>query len=225
MFAPWIGSGVSGQPKGCCWTGRSSGGQPITAGHVRALLAQLGALGLQAPDGGSLTVALTDADGGLLATATRPALDRLARRGCRDHPDQNCACPVLGRPSATAAYSPTGAQDAWVRTRDRTCRFPHCGQRADWADLDHVVPHACGGATDCANLCCLCRTHHRLKTFARGWRFVLDADGVLHVTTPSGITRTTRPPGTRPPQQPELAVETEPARDLPTAPDDDPPPF
>jgi hypothetical protein len=49
--------------------------------------------------------------------------------------------------------------------------------------------------TDCANLCCLCRRHHRLKTHASGWFFRLDADGALLVTTPSGVTRISRPPG------------------------------
>jgi hypothetical protein len=58
-----------------------------------------------------------------------------------------------------------------------------------------VVPHAEGGATDCANLCCLCRRHHRLKTHAPGWTFTLDPDGALLVTTPSGVTRVTRPFG------------------------------
>jgi hypothetical protein len=199
------------------------GGQPITAGHVRELLAQLGALGLQTPEGGSLTVAITDADGRLLATAPRTALQRLARRGCREHRDGDCGCPVLGPPAPTTAYPPTGAQDAWVRTRDRACRFPNCGQRVGWADLDHVVPHACGGQTDCANLCCLCRSHHRLKTFAPGWGFRMDPDGVLHVTTPSGITRTTRPPGLRLPEPPEPVPEV--GIGPPSAPDDDPPPF
>ncbi|MFL6096357.1 MAG: HNH endonuclease, partial [Blastococcus sp.] len=52
-----------------------------------------------------------------------------------------------------------------------------------------------GGATDCDNLCCLCRRHHWLKTHAPGWTFRLDADGALHVTTPSGVTRISRPPG------------------------------
>jgi hypothetical protein len=161
-------------------------GQPITAGHVRELLAQLGALGLQAPENGSLTSAVTDADGRLLATATPAQLVRLARRGCATHRDQDCDCPVLGRPAATQAYAPTAAQDAFLTTRDRTCRFPNCGQRVGWTDRDHVIPHADGGATDCTNLCCLCRSHHRLKTLARGWRFVMDPDGTLHVTTPSG---------------------------------------
>jgi hypothetical protein len=200
------------------------GGQPITAGQLRELLTQLGALGLQAPEGGSLTFAITDAEGRLLATASPAKLERLARRGCPEHPESDCACPVLGPPTATSAYSPTADQDEWVRTRDRSCRFPNCGGRAGWADLDHVVPHSCGGETDCANLCCLCRSHHRLKTFAPGWRFVMDLDGVLHVTTPSGVTRTTRPPGLR------RVAPSAPEPDAPPGPpaamtSDAPPPF
>jgi hypothetical protein len=200
------------------------GGQPITAAHVRELVGRLGVLRAQEPGCGSLTFAITDPEGNLLGTGSRSTLERLARRGCDEHADAECACPVLGRPVATSAYSPTRAQDDWVRTRDRTCRFPNCGQRAGWADLDHVVPHACGGETDCANLCCLCRSHHRLKTFARGWRFVMDSDGALHVTTPSGITRTTRPPGLRPPDLPEPTPEAA-RRPASVAPDEDPPPF
>jgi hypothetical protein len=126
----------------------------------------------------------------------------LARRGCLEHPETSCSCAVLERPAAVGSYEPSRPQQRFVHTRDRTCRFPTCGQRVGWADADHVIPHACGGATDCANLCCLCRSHHRLKTFAPGWRFVMDDDGVLTVTTPSGVTRTTRPPGMRPPPEP-----------------------
>jgi hypothetical protein len=121
---------------------------------------------------------------------------------------------VTGPPAATVAYEPTDRQRAFVTTRDRRCRFPNCGQRVGWADLDHVVAHGCGGVTDCRNLCCLCRSHHRLKTFARGWHFRMDADGTLHVTTPSGVTHTTHPPGLRPPP------EGSPPR---PAPDDGPP--
>ena len=60
------------------------------------------------------------------------------------------------------------------------------GLRVPPADADHVVPHAHGGATDFANLCCLCRSHHRLKTFARGWRFTMSDDGVLTGHHPVG---------------------------------------
>jgi hypothetical protein len=119
---------------------------------------------------------------------------------------------VLDRPPSVDRYRPTPAHYRYVRTRDRTCRHPGCRNGAGWADLDHVVPHADGGPTDCANLCCLCRRHHRLKTHAPGWRFVMAPDGVLSVTTPSGVTRTSRPPGLR-----------EPTGDPPWL--DDPPPF
>jgi hypothetical protein len=178
-------------------------GQPITAAHLRSLLEQLDALcpgGLQAPAGGTLDIALTDAvDGALRATVTRRELERLVRRGCPDHPDDTCRCPVLDRPPPVNRYRATPAQRRFLRTRDRTCRHPGCRNHAGWADLDHVVPHADGGKTSCENLCCLCRRHHRLKTHAAGWSFVMSDDGVLTVTTPSGVTRVTRPPGTHPP--------------------------
>ncbi len=197
-------------------------GLPITAAHLRDLLARLDALGVQAPDGGSVTLALTDDDGALRATTTLDRLRLLAARGCRTHPDTDCGCPVLDRPAAKDGYTPSAEQQRFVHTRDRTCRFPTCGQRVGWADADHVVPHACGGPTDCTNLCCLCRSHHRLKTFARGWRFTMRDDGTLTVTTPSGITRTTRPPGMRPPPP---TPDPPPDGPAPPDPDDEPPPF
>jgi hypothetical protein len=45
---------------------------PTTAAHLRELLTQLEALGVQAPAGGSLALALTDDDGALLATGPSP---------------------------------------------------------------------------------------------------------------------------------------------------------
>src|SRR3954469_3919145 len=196
-------------------------GFAIIPGHLRELLARVGALGLQAPDGGSLTFALTDEQGRLLATVDLDQLRRLATRGCREHPAGTCGCPVLGMPPATGGYTPTDRQQTFVRVRDRRCRFPNCGQRVGRADLDHVIPHAGGGATACTNLCCLCRSHHWVKTFAKGWRFVMDPDGTLHVTTPTGVTRSTRPPGLRPP--PPAPPPADPATPAPTDPDHDPP--
>jgi hypothetical protein len=178
--------------------------------------------GLQAPTGGSLQISLTGADGALLATAGRPELARIARRGCPDHPESysassGCGCAVLDRPPPVDRYRPSPAQRRFGKARDRTCRQPGCGQPVARIDLDHVVPYP-EGATDCANLCCLCRRHHRLKTFAPGWRFVLTPDGVLRVTTPSGITRTTRPPGLRD------RIEQR-ALPAPPRPPEEPPPF
>ena len=328
-------------------------GLPITAAHLQELLARVGALGLTAPDGGTLTYAVTGPGGQLLATMTPAELARLARRGCTDHPDPGsatdtaavtgsnpgadtngdtapstdsdadpatdtttatatatptptptattttveaqveaqveaeaeadpqaqaeagsetgtgtgsadsgvdhgvgvdngvdngdsaddgdaagrCACPVAGRPRRTDAYTPTDKQRAFVTTRDQRCRFPNCGQRAGWTELDHDHAHGDAVATDCANLCCLCRSHHRLMTFAPGWRFGMDDDGTLQVTTPSGVTRTTRPPGLRPPgleAPPGLApvmplLGQRPLAEPPPTPrrppPDDPPPF
>ena len=184
--------------------GRPSGvaevdGEPVTAEHLRALLTAIDAVcpgGLQAPTGGSLHLDLLGASGGLLATLTRRELEEAVRRGCPQHPDGDCRCPVVERPPRTTSYAPTAAQRRWGRARDHGCRHPGCRNRAGWVDLDHVIPHAEGGATDCDNLCCLCRRHHRLKTHASGWSFHLDAHGALLVTTPSGVTRISRPPGT-----------------------------
>ena len=47
--------------------------------------------------------------------------------------------------------------------------FPFCTRRARRADLDHRVPWP-DGPTSSANLAPLCRTHHRMKTFA-GWTY------------------------------------------------------
>ncbi|HET6391408.1 MAG TPA: HNH endonuclease signature motif containing protein, partial [Blastococcus sp.] len=174
-------------------------GQPITAAHLRELLERLDGLcpgGLQAPAGGTLDLALTDpVSGALRAVVSRRELERLARRGCPEHPAGDCGCPLLDRPPPVDRYRHSTAQERFVTTRDRTCRHPGCRNSAGWADLDHVLSHAEGGETSCENLCCLCRRHHRLKTHAPSWSFAMSPDGTLTVTTPSGVTRVTRPPG------------------------------
>ncbi|CCH90352.1 HNH endonuclease [Modestobacter italicus] len=201
-------------------------GAPITAGQLRELLEQLDALcpgGLQAPTGGSLGISLTDpATGALRATVTRGELEQLVRRGCPQHgAASDCGCAVLDRPPPVDRYRPTPAQQRFVKARDRTCRHPGCRRPARWTEADHVHPHAEGGQTACENLCSLCRRHHRLKTHAPGWRFTMTDDGVLSVTTPSGVTRTTRPPGLRLPGELVLV----PVGGPPPDPADDPPPF
>jgi hypothetical protein len=57
----------------------------------------------------------------------------------------------------------------FIIARDRTCRFPGCGRRADLAQIDHAIPWDDGGTTSPANLGALCVRHHQLKTFA-GWQ-------------------------------------------------------
>jgi hypothetical protein len=189
-------------------------GEPVSAALARELLERLDALcpgGLQPPTDGTLSLSVTDQDGRLLASVTRRELAAAVRGGRR-------LCP----PPAVDRYTPTPAQQRFARTRDRTCRHPGCANRAAWADLDHVVAHAEGGETDCTNLCCLCRRHHRLKTHARGWFYAMTPDGVLTVTTPSGITRVSRPPGMRDLDGTVLRVTAE---RRPSLSDDEPAPF
>jgi hypothetical protein len=57
----------------------------------------------------------------------------------------------------------------FIIARDRTCRFPGCGRRADLSQIDHALPWDDGGQTSPANLGALCLRHHQLKTFA-GWQ-------------------------------------------------------
>jgi hypothetical protein len=85
--------------------------------------------------------------------------------------------PVLDptRTEAVDAHDPP----AWIRElvilRDRHCVFPGCSTDARACDLDHLQPFVPidqggpPGQTSPANLACLCRRHHRAKTFA-GWQ-------------------------------------------------------
>ncbi|QNG37113.1 DUF222 domain-containing protein [Geodermatophilaceae bacterium NBWT11] len=212
------------------------GNQPITAAHLRELLTQLGfctATGLDVPPGGTVDVALTDpGTGALRAVVTLHQLRHLARRGCLEHQGTAlpCDCPVLDAPPPTDAYRPTAEQNRFIDARDRTCRHPGCQRPARFTDADHVIAFHDGGPTSCDNLCNLCRRHHRLKTHAPGWRYSMTPDGRLSVTTPSGVTRTSAPPGTHHRLRPddllhplETAVpELPPPADDPA---DDPPPF
>ncbi len=182
----------------------------ITAAQCRQVLADLDMLDLApAPPGGSLTIALDDpATGQTIAVATRADLARAAGTGRRTHRHTSPTAtrhpadtrdpgdgPGLRPPPTTPGYRPTAAQRRLITTRDRTCRMPGCHRRPGHCDIDHAHPYADGGPTDCTNLCCLCRRHHRIKTHAPRWTFTLHPDGHLTVTTPSGVTRTTRPPG------------------------------
>ena len=96
-------------------------------------------------------------------------------------------------------YQPSAALERAVRCRDLTCRFPGCSRPAVVCDLDHTIPFhhqdpAAGGLTVFENLKCLCRQHHRLKTFG-GWRDEQLADGTVLWTSPTGQTYRTSPAG------------------------------
>jgi hypothetical protein len=181
-------------------------GQVVSAAQCRDLLRDLDMLGLGTPppQGGGIQVAIGDpSTGELLTVATRAGLRRGGGRGHRRRVRRRGAArtapaadgPGLSTPPPTTAYRPTAPQKRFVRTRDRRCRMPGCNRRPGRCDIDHVTAYRDGGPTACWNLCCLCRRHHRIKTFARGWNFELLPNGWLIVRTPSGVSRLDRPPG------------------------------
>ncbi len=103
--------------------------------------------------------------------------------------------------SAAAAlrYQPSAALERFIRCRDLTCRFPGCGRPATHCDIDHTIPFnhenpAAGGLTVASNLKCLCRQHHRLKTFGK-WQDKQLADGTVVWKSPTGQTYRTAPAG------------------------------
>ena len=105
----------------------------------------------------------------------------------------------LTSPVEALRYQPSAALERAVRCRDLTCRFPGCSRPAVFCDVDHTIPFnhqdpAAGGRTVLENLKCLCRQHHRLKTFG-GWRDTQLADATVIWTSPSGRTYRTAPAG------------------------------
>nr|MBA2695594.1 DUF222 domain-containing protein [Actinomycetota bacterium] len=93
--------------------------------------------------------------------------------------------------TTSASYRPPEAIRRFVRVRDGTCRFPGCGVQARRCELDHVESWPIGSTTP-ANLICLCRHHHRLKTHTR-WRPILHPDGTITWTDPYGQEWLTHP--------------------------------
>lgn len=135
-----------------------------------------------------------------------------------------------------------------VRMRDGTCRHPGCAVPADSCDIDHIVPYnhsdpAGGGLTIEKNLMCMCRRHHRYKTFSDaryeyfdGGRIRIRFGRHILTTTPTGplarargfVTTPVpepphRPPGKRPSAGPGSGPQRGGCRGEGSA--DDPPPF
>ncbi len=48
-----------------------------------------------------------------------------------------------------------------VMVRDQWCRFPGCDRPARWTDVHHIKERANKGTHELANLCALCKFHHR----------------------------------------------------------------
>ena len=108
--------------------------------------------------------------------------------------------PVLemNRADAVDAHDPPAWMRDLVILRDGHCVFPGCTIDARRCDQDHIEPYipidqgGPPGQTSPANLACLCRRHHRLKTFT-GWDYQRTRPGTYAWTNPHGLTYESRP--------------------------------
>lgn len=84
-------------------------------------------------------------------------------------------------------YAPSGSIRALVTAGELCCTFPVAPSRcaaATSTTRSRMPP----SATDVANLKPLCRLHHRVKTFVKGWRDYQDPLGRVFFTSPTGHT-------------------------------------
>ena len=115
----------------------------------------------------------------ILITRAQTALQAARARPPGEHPAVTTADARRRRPGAEL--------DAWIRSRDRTCRFPGCGRPAMRADLDHTLDWLYGGPTEGCNLGALCEAHHLLKHDPEsGWSVVQPWPGTFVWTSPTG---------------------------------------
>lgn len=88
---------------------------------------------------------------------------------------------------------PPGDMRRFIQLRDQTCRLPGCTRPATRSEIDHAIEWRNGGETAVDNLLTLCVGHHHVRHGDR-WTYALHPDGTAEWTTPTGRTRTTRPP-------------------------------
>jgi hypothetical protein len=89
-----------------------------------------------------------------------------------------------------------GSMKRALLQRDRTCRFPGCGNRL-YLEAHHIVHWADGGDTSLSNTVLTCSFHHRY-VHEYGWSIELHADGP-HFLDRRGRRILDAPPPSRPP--------------------------
>lgn len=85
----------------------------------------------------------------------------------------------------------TGQLRELIAMRDQTCRTPYCD--AAIRQIDHIEPHASGGATSYANAQGLCETCNYRKEHP-DWKTRSTRGGRVETVTPAGHCYTSDPP-------------------------------
>ena len=184
-----------------------------TAAHLETFLAarpQLGALerGLFADafDGHGGTAHTLDAnpvsDGLVSCISSSGILERLLTIDGR----------ILDLGRTVRTFTP--AQRRAVIARDQGCRRAGCDRPAHHCSIHHVQPWETGGRTDITNAVAKC-DHDHLQDHRTRCTDQLGPDGTYTVTTPTGVTHTTRPPSWDPPPRLDVHTTAEPAQPLP----------
>jgi hypothetical protein len=95
---------------------------------------------------------------------------------------------------APNTYEPSDRMIRFIKARDRRCRWPGCGRRAEHCQIDHTLKFRLGGRTIVINLGALCVRHHQVKDMP-GWQVIQDPEtGAITFITPRGDRHSTRPP-------------------------------
>jgi hypothetical protein len=183
------------------YAGPGHGGRPAAAAGLAETAVRSGIGGRRHATGATVYLHLTAADLATTATDTTTAA-ATAETGCGvrveklntitltllhdwlQRTDHVTIRPVLDptRPDAVDQHDPPEPMRETVILRDQTCVFPGCPIDARSCDQDHIVPYqpidegGPPGQTSPANLACLCRAHHRLKT-RRVWAYQRLPDG------------------------------------------------
>lgn len=134
-----------------------------------------------------------DTPGTTTKIVVKPVIDLVSRSSTNEATGPN------NDDRATSAYEVPDRLREVINLRDRTCVFPHCNRPARRCDGDHIHPYDPNGPpgqTCRENLACLCRHHHRLKTFG-GWTYTSISPGAYLWRSPHGYTYLRSRDGTR----------------------------